>query len=185
MSVILRDTFIDLHSQDILGKLRSEVSFFFSLSNYLSILILFVFFLQFVTRYAGHVVPVSKVPKGIMYSSAVGGSMYGEPGQHEISELFADLEKEDGDVVAPLFDSSSRREVKPTSSKKSRSSDSIYEDPTTEEEFEENKLAKFWSTSSSTTVGSKIVLLSDILPAVPPKGDFDLEKIRDSLYFFS
>jgi hypothetical protein len=27
MSVILRDTFIDLHSQDILGKLREEVSF--------------------------------------------------------------------------------------------------------------------------------------------------------------
>lgn len=25
MSVILRDTFIDLHSQDILGKLREEV----------------------------------------------------------------------------------------------------------------------------------------------------------------
>lgn len=30
MSVTLRDTFIELHSQDILGKLREEVSFMFS-----------------------------------------------------------------------------------------------------------------------------------------------------------
>lgn len=43
----------------------------------------------------------------------------------------------------------------------------------------------FWKGSSSKTVGSKLVFLADILPPVPPKGDFDLERIRNSLYFFS
>ena len=29
------------------------------------------------------------------------------------------------------------------------------------------------------------VYLSDVMPPVPKKGDFDLTRIRDSLYFFS
>lgn len=34
-------------------------------------------------------------------------------------------------------------------------------------------------------VDSKLIYLSDILPPLPSKGDFDLERIRQSLYFFS
>lgn len=176
MSVTLRDTFIELHSQDILGKLREEVSFI-SLLIPLACADQSIWQLQFVTRYAGHVVPVSKVPKGMSYSSPLDGE-HGVASETSPLDLFNALESEDGDKILPLFDASTKRVIR------ARSPDS--EEAGEEDEVDDaKKIASFWSSSSSRSVGSKIVLLSDILPPVPAKGTFDLEKIRDSLYFFS
>lgn len=36
-----------------------------------------------------------------------------------------------------------------------------------------------------TFAGTKYVKIRDVLPATPPKGEFQIEKIRDSAYFFS
>lgn len=118
-------------------------------------------------------------------------------GDSDTTELFADLEKQDGDSVTPLFDSSTQRIARSAASVKAKRVVKEEEkraglldqfddngDPIDEEE-QEKRLAKFWARSGSKTIGSKIVLLADILPPVPPKGDFDLERIRDSLYFFS
>ena len=44
---------------------------------------------------------------------------------------------------------------------------------------------EWWPGITSSVVSSKFVALADILPPVPPKGEFDLQRIRDSLYFFS
>lgn len=127
-----------------------------------------------------------------MYSNASPGIYGKELGDSDVSELYADLEKQDGDTVTPLFDSSTRRDARASALAKEKriakgSALSPFDeaDEELDEEQRELKIAKYWSSVNSKSVGSKIVLLSDILPPVPPKGNFDLEKIRDSLYFFS
>lgn len=111
------------------------------------------------------------------YSSPLDGE-HGVASETSPLDLFNALESEDGDKILPLFDSSTKRVIR------ARAVD--IEDPGEEDEVDdEKKIASFWSSSSSRSIGSKIVLLSDILPPVPAKGTFDLEKIRDSLYFFS
>lgn len=164
MSVILRDTFIELHSQDILGKLREE----------------------FIQRYEGHVVPVSKVPAGVAFAATYdpseldalrSASRSTMPGSED---FYNDLDSEDGDT-ASLF---GRHPVK--APKVRRIADPEPVDPTEDDDNSnvdlsgDSEVPRF-----SRDLKSKLVLLADILPPVPSKGDFDLERIRNSLYFFS
>ncbi|KAK4053626.1 DNA-directed RNA polymerase [Microbotryomycetes sp. JL221] len=173
MSVTLRDTFIELHSSDVLGKLRQE----------------------FIDRYAGHVVPVSKVPAGLRFAKRSGTDdelEFVQADQADVSptEVFAELEREDGEMTLPMFGQGDRVKRVPTSSSSSGASAAVDDveflrATAVDQMKSEEQLNALWSMPSAKSVDSKLIYLSDILPPVPPRGDFDLEKIRKSLYFFS
>ncbi|KAK4701543.1 hypothetical protein P7C70_g4683, partial [Phenoliferia sp. Uapishka_3] len=163
MSTLLREAFIELHSQDILGRLREE----------------------FIWQNEGNLVPVSKVPAGIPYGVHDGHSLkigMNSPLAADIAdteEIYQTLEREDGDVLTPLFQKPSK--VRRTIPAWDEDVDADSESSSSAGESEEH-----WSSQkSSSSANSKFVKLADILPPVPPRGNFDLNKIRDSLYFFS
>ncbi|GAA6016999.1 hypothetical protein JCM10207_001452 [Rhodosporidiobolus poonsookiae] len=179
MSVILREAFIELHSQDILGRLRQE----------------------FVTRYDGHVVPVSKIPAGLR--SAVPGQSSPIPPAPsavagEADEVISELEAEDGPSSLSLFAQSKKvprasTKTKTVSPYNDIPSHGIYDEPSeaiedvSDEaaEPEAPNLDKIWRGQTSNKMDSKLVFLADVLPPAPGKGDFDLNKVRDSSYFFN
>ncbi|BGP42996.1 DNA-directed RNA polymerase [Rhodotorula kratochvilovae] len=159
MSTILRDTFVELHSQDILGRLRQE----------------------FTERYAGHVVPVSKIPAGLMRNDR---PIYSSPEAevktpHEAAlDVISELEAEDGPAGLSLFAQSQTQEVKRASS--TPKSTSPWEKDDDESEFDD-----MWRGNISNRTDSKLVPLAAVLPPAPGKGDFDLSRVRDSSYFFN
>ncbi|KAM0786030.1 hypothetical protein ACM66B_006845 [Microbotryomycetes sp. NB124-2] len=167
MSVILRDTFIELHSSDILGKLRQE----------------------FIDRYDGHVVPVSKVPAGLRFAQRRDDDLEvveAKDAGVSSTDVIAELEQEDGDAGAPLFGQGSRvNRVLTKSSPSVADSSAADDDDVMNATASDEQLDAVWKQPSAKSVDSKLVYLRDILPPVPPRGDFDLERIRDSLYFFS
>ncbi|GAA5889219.1 hypothetical protein JCM16303_004353 [Sporobolomyces ruberrimus] len=163
MSVVLRDTFIELHSQDILGKLRQE----------------------FITRYNGHVVPVAKIPAGLR-SVEPGDPIPAAPSPTDphadatnsdadepaVSAVISELEAEDGGDSLSIFAQS--KQVKRASALKTPWDDVDPED-------EDGGSAAVWKSTSKKT-DSKLVYLADVLPPAPGKGDFDLNLVRSSPY---
>ncbi|BGP03375.1 DNA-directed RNA polymerase [Rhodotorula toruloides ATCC 204091] len=168
MSTILRDTFIDLHSQDILGRLRDE----------------------FIHRYAGHVVPVSKIPPGLRAATAAEAIKEAEAPPKQVdsqaaSKLLEELEQEDGVEELTLFN---RPKVERAKSKKAtKKADAESGEGAAEAEVVESQAPQDMAIGKlfAATVDSKIVYLRDVLPYPPGKGDFDLERVRDSPYFFN
>ncbi|GAA5965706.1 hypothetical protein JCM3765_003225 [Sporobolomyces pararoseus] len=168
MSVILRDTFIELHSQDILGKLRQE----------------------FITRYNGHVVPVAKIPAGLRSvepgdpipappsptDSAASTSTADGELKPDVSAVISELEEEDGSDSLSIF----------AQSKKVRRASSSITTPWDEPDLddEDGGAGTIWKSMSKKT-DSKLVYLADVLPPAPSKGDFDLNLVRSSPYFFN
>ncbi|GAA6019478.1 hypothetical protein JCM11491_000971 [Sporobolomyces phaffii] len=166
MSVILRDTFIELHSQDILGKLRQE----------------------FITRYNGHVVPVAKIPAGLR-SVEPGDPVPAPPSptdpssnasisdapMPDVSGVISELEAEDGSDSLSIFAQS--KKVKRTSVPKTPWDDFDVDE-------EDGGVPAVWKSTSKRT-DSKLVYLADVLPPAPNKGDFDLNLVRSSPYFFN
>lgn len=204
LSIFTRRTF-----SENFEKRYVNFSLLFSPSSNVESLLTLLPKFQFIERYAGHVVPLSKVPKGIQvahppkvskrelakqvqvspkdpnydegdyeighdddYEDEVAAVALTKESlnEAEIASALAELEAEDGGADGPSFDSSKISRV-------------------LDEELgsEEEEAAAFWKTTGGTSksVGSKLVHLADILPPVPTKGDFDLERIRNSLYFFS
>jgi DNA-directed RNA polymerase len=157
MSTVLRDTFIELHSQDILGRLRQE----------------------FIERYAGHVVPVSKIPPGLRAADANpdAADPLGKPVEN-VDAVFSELDAEDGPGSLSLFAQAGhvKRVGRAPTTTDAWSLDGL--------EGEEGDMQKVWKGQTSTRTDSKLIYLADVLPPPPGKGDFDLEKIRDSSYFF-
>ncbi|CEQ42766.1 SPOSA6832_04617, partial [Sporobolomyces salmonicolor] len=167
MSVILRESFIELHSQDILGKLRQE----------------------FLGRYAGHVVPVSKIPPGLRTVST-GAQAAAAPPPAAIepsvaSEVISELESEDGEDSLSLFAQSKKVKRVPAKAKPVEGEESQWEDPNVEDETGELDMSQFWKGETANKTNSKLVYLADVLPPAPPKGDFNLNNVRDSQYFFN
>ncbi|POY72881.1 putative DNA-directed RNA polymerase [Rhodotorula taiwanensis] len=157
MSTVLRDTFIELHSQDILGRLRQE----------------------FIERYAGHVVPVSKIPPGLRAAgmNPDAASPLAKPVENA-EAVISELEAEDGPGSLSLFAQAGHvKRVGRSPTTDAWSVDGL--------DAEEGDMAKVWKGQTSTRTDSKLIYLADVLPPPPGKGDFDLEKIRDSSYFFN
>ncbi|SCV72946.1 BQ2448_6871 [Microbotryum intermedium] len=153
MSVMLREAFIELHSQDILGKLRQE----------------------FLDRYKGHVIPVNRVPRGLRYAEPdhTGSIQIKSEAETTVepTDLITELEAQDGPSTLPLFTQHESIPL-PITTKKKTSAPAV-------------QAAEMWKVPTSRGAKSKFVYVSDVLPPVPEKGDFDLAKIRSSLYFFS
>lgn len=111
MSDIIRDTFVRLHSQDILVRLRNE----------------------FLERYKGYKIPASSLTKASMMRS--------ERELREAQEHEDDAEDAEG-------------ESKPRRRRANGDENKFYD-------------------------------LAEVLPAIPEKGNFDVNEIKRSLYFFS
>lgn len=138
MSEVIRDSFIHLHSNDIIGKLREE----------------------FIDRYKDHYIPLNRA-RELSKKAA------------ERAEALAELKREKGDTDATAVD--------PT-------------DPDAAEEAEEEDLkpgeegVNASEVNGAPTVkinGREFVRFLDCLPPTPPRGEFDVQKIRQSKYFFS
>ncbi|BGP17999.1 hypothetical protein JCM10213_005038 [Rhodosporidiobolus nylandii] len=173
MSVILREAFIELHSQDILGRLRQE----------------------FIERYTGHVVPVSKIPKGLRgfdRDGRVEGSALppqAAAASGSASEVISELEEEDGPAGLSLFAQSKKVPRVATKGKKASFDEDSEVDSVDQAieaaEGDEDGLEQVWRGKTSNKIDSKLIYLADVLPPAPGKGDFDLNKVRDSSYFFN
>ncbi|GAA6030317.1 hypothetical protein JCM8097_009044 [Rhodosporidiobolus ruineniae] len=196
MSVILREAFIELHSQDILGRLRQE----------------------FVDRYAGHVIPVSKVPAGLRSAmpgdahrplnvNPVEPSLAAHAGQAPAdpvasADVLSELEAEDGPAGLSLFDQA--RKVTRVATKGKKSVKSPFDSDVSKKDFddledvamgahldENGEIAEEDGTQgkddilgkTSTRTDAKLIYLADVLPPAPGKGNFDLNRVRESSYF--
>ncbi|KAJ3527282.1 hypothetical protein NM688_g8149 [Phlebia brevispora] len=176
MSGIIRDTFIALHSSDVLSRLDEE----------------------FRERYKGYKIPMAALRVKQLWAklglSAEGikldklsrvfprllslANMEGTPSQR-FEAATAILHEEDAlvDPDAPV----TRRRGRPRKRMIPKS-----EQPAEErEEQEEQEEKEEEEDSEGTEYDGKFVDLVDILPAVPKKGMFDVNTIKQSVYFFS
>lgn len=132
---------------------------------------------------------MSKVPAGIAFAttydsedlaqlqaSSAAASSLPDP-----EDFYNSIETEDGDPLVPLFGKAAARAPKV---RRIADPERYDDDESSEDALAKSGASKF-STKFSRDLKSKLVLLEDILPPVPSKGDFDLERIRNSLYFFS
>ncbi|GAA5880749.1 hypothetical protein JCM8547_008958 [Rhodosporidiobolus lusitaniae] len=170
MSVILREAFIELHSQDILGRLRQE----------------------FIDRYDGHVIPVSKIPSGLRSvkpgEKHVRAESTAPPA--EAVEVISELEDQDGTSSLSVF-AQAKKVRRASTAKKGEFFDDegatleSLENREDEEDGAQGGMADIWKGKTSNNMDSKLIYLADVLPPAPGKGDFDLNKVRDSSYFFN
>ncbi|KZT39784.1 DNA/RNA polymerase [Sistotremastrum suecicum HHB10207 ss-3] len=156
MSTIIRDTFIALHSSDILGRLRDEIR----------------------ERYADYWVPIQvmNLPRMKMLLTSMGG----------------EVPASNATIGRPSKRAASARK---RTSKKAKAAES--ESPLALSEGDEaamegeEKLALLPDESAPPLPSGhfpwqkSFVKLIDTLPPIPQKGDFKIDNIRQSKYFFS
>ena len=193
MSDMIRETFVRLHSQDILSRLREE----------------------FLLRYAGYKVPVvslqssarkrslSKASKGGSDEVDADASAASSPSDAVLAvpeEQLAKLQGKEGDLVLAKPTESSDADVE------EGADDLVDEDLPSLDASEGGPISEFGEegdASAATTkknarkskkdkdeewqtkFKAKFVDLADILPPIPAKGSFDVNEIKRSLYFFS
>ncbi|EIW76844.1 DNA/RNA polymerase [Coniophora puteana RWD-64-598 SS2] len=161
MSAIIRSTFVDLHSSDILGRLRSE----------------------FEERYATHKIPVASLSSKSLIKSLQQSGVTIDPASEMaraventgLASLFAsegdntvETVSEDGTAIK-----TTRRRRKPRAAKADADS------------AEAEAGAEGDAVAVSPEMSTKFVDMTAMLPPLPKKGDFDVETIKGSLYFFS
>lgn len=96
--------------------------------------------------------------------------------------MLEELEKEDGVEELTLFNQPKVERVKPKkATKKAEDGESDDVDDDDQGASQDVAAGKLFTAS----VDSKLVYLRDVLPYPPGKGDFDLERVRDSPYFFN
>lgn len=194
MSDMIRQTFVRLHSKDILHRLREE----------------------FLQRYAGYKVPVVSLlsthrNRPGLKLNKVGSEVSADAPASSPSdavlampeEELAKLEGEVGDVVLSKASKSSEADAEEGSDdfneEDSADLDASELDMASESELGEgeSELAKPAKKAPSrkskkdkdaeweTKFKAKFVDLAAILPPIPAKGSFDVNEIKNSLYFFS
>ncbi|KAI9461958.1 DNA/RNA polymerase [Lactarius psammicola] len=174
MSTVIRDTFIALHSSDVLGRLLSE----------------------FRERYRGYRVPVSSLRTSQILK------------QLGIVDTAADISSRRrkrntiGAVPEPTLATESADALIQTAEEDEEPAEIVECPPTVSVLSKEQAVMLLkpvrgqakrnkGTASSATTQGQpvslegKFVDLIDLLPPVPEKGEFDVNKIKSSVYFFS
>lgn len=145
MSEVIRDSFIHLHSNDIIGKLRDE----------------------FVDRYKDHYIPLNSA-RALKKMAAERAEALQEMKAHDPTSPGADADA----AAAALEPAEAAAEE-----------DAADEDVKAGEEgVDPNEVG---DAPTITLQGRKFVRLIDLLPPTPARGEFDVEKIRQSKYFFS
>ncbi|CDS00511.1 hypothetical protein [Sporisorium scitamineum] len=185
MSDMIRETFVRLHSQDILHRLREE----------------------FLQRYAGYKVPVVSLQSSTRKRSrstatdVASASDSSSPNEALLAmpeDQLAKLQGETGDVVLAKPSKSSAAEADADADEGSDELAAGEEDLANESELDQEeveaaapkkkttrKTKKDKDAEWETKFKAKFVDLADILPPIPAKGSFDVNEIKGSLYFFS
>jgi len=186
MSAIIRDTFIALHSSDVLGKLETE----------------------FRARYADYMVPLASLRVGALIKKlkAAGVRIVASP------EQAAAIESADTTSFSPLLDVSDTEassitfaapltpgdqntpDVKVTDvpkkrMRKRRSSSAetavAQDDESVDEAEAEVEAETSEEDYADSQLADKFISLTALIPPLPKKGDFKVESIKKSQYFFS
>ena len=145
MSDLIRDQFVHLHSQDLIGGLRDE----------------------FLDRYGDHMIPIqsyqnifkaSEIKKSRLISGA------------EVDEVMQDTGSTLADSVADVSDDDLVREGEEDELDTS-DIEGMEDSPGHPEIIKVNK--------------QKFVRFKDVLPLTPERGMFEVDRVRESAYFFS
>ncbi|KIM89933.1 hypothetical protein PILCRDRAFT_812715 [Piloderma croceum F 1598] len=168
MSEIIRDTFIALHSSDVLGKLEYEIQ----------------------ERYAGYKIALSSLRTGKFMTqlAEAGTTITASPDQAkrlrvadaQLESLLTVSETEKSSIDEKEVDfggETTDLEAKP----KRRKSKTIVEDP----DAAAAELKDIRLDEADKHLLGKFVELRDLLPPLPKKGNFNVETIKGSQYFFS
>lgn len=178
MSSIIRDTFIALHSSDVLTKLRAE----------------------FIERYKDYHVPLALIcsPTLVKKLETAGTRIVATPEQAEtmasISKIVtvSDKPKESSITEENNALAEAAAESKETADAavdellddlSGLSADDIESDDVQREIRARQRAAQKEKVLAQ--MAGKFVSLADLLPPIPEKGDFDVENIKQSAYFFS
>ncbi|PFH50361.1 hypothetical protein AMATHDRAFT_4013 [Amanita thiersii Skay4041] len=208
MSKIIRETFIALHSSDVLKRLRDE----------------------FIERYKGYKIPLMQLRQGriLKQLQESGSQIVATPEQakslaaisplvviSETAESSIDERKASPDIQdiiaminskADAIEAEAKTETKAKKSRKRKAKEEEIEEveeaeevvaAEEESEFDDDdedfesprtkaaRKRKEKDEMIAAELYGKFVNLSDILPPLPEKGDFEVETIKKSLYFFS
>ena len=178
MSVIIRETFIGLHSSNVLQRLSDE----------------------FKERYKGYKISLASIATLLPKLPALGKVMQVEEGK-EASEVSEEevaplLEKSMKSADAAMKRKEKARKKKAMEAFGSEFDEDEYHDEEGEGEGEgelnefgefegEEPVRKERRGRKSAPLESKFVEMTELLPIVPKKGVFDVDRVKNSLYFFS
>lgn len=198
MSELIRETFIHLHSQDLVGELREEVS---QLSQY-GIWQSLTVSAQFIQRYGNHLIPV-KYARTINKATVLRRAKE-DTRRAQIAEALASNDEETaGKALSEAAEAAraavdtAQKAVSTAAEKYALSEEDVddsvpeMEDDITktlgEEDVDEivKKRASEFGYPTEKIGGQTFVRLRDMIPVCPPKGAFDVSKIKESRYFFS
>ena len=179
MSKVIRDTFIGLHSSNLLEKLHEEVRF--------SLILRFVAHactlpLKFKDRYKGFKVPITNLKTGTLLKNLrkAGGSL-----KESLIELEAKWSAEEKENVEEAEDSTSI-ETKTKASKAAEGPcDVVYQKKKLGRPSKADRKLQDSYMVDPKEIDAKFIDLVDLLPPLPKKGGFDVGKIKKSQYFFS
>ncbi|KAF9522502.1 hypothetical protein CPB83DRAFT_911296 [Crepidotus variabilis] len=177
MSAIIRDTFIALHSSDVLKKLNTE----------------------FRERYKGYKIPMDNISSAtcsLVKLLAAAGTRIKVPRYHATSlKPLTDILEftDDTSSSAGIADSSDVEESK--IGKEHNEEDAFLHalgegeegyDLENDAELSSTKLSKGKADKpTASLLAGKFIDLTDLIPPLPDKGTFDVENIKKSQYFFS
>ncbi|KAH6911990.1 mitochondrial RNA polymerase [Coprinopsis sp. MPI-PUGE-AT-0042] len=200
MSMVIRDTFINLHSADVLGRLQNEFR-----QRYKGYLVPLLYLqnqpgLQQKLKDAGTRIKVTKEQAAHMKSFEKLLQL-AETGVIEEKDFASPEAKEDIDAIKasvvdddasslPSFDDLDDNVSAEASaewaklSSESESSSVGEEDALTEEELEMEAMEKKKQVALATLL-NKFVDITEVFPPLPAKGTFDVNDIKKSPYFFS
>ncbi|KAI6030315.1 hypothetical protein EDC04DRAFT_2572269 [Pisolithus marmoratus] len=160
MSAIIRDTFIALHSSDILSKLETE----------------------FKARYADYKVPLASLRVGSFLKKLKTAGVRIVASPEEVAEIKSvHTSTFDPLIAVSETEASSITSASPSPPTKRASSakPAVAEDEESEVEEEEEGI------DADSPLADKFISLPALIPPLPKKGDFQVETIKKSLYFFS
>lgn len=172
MSELIRDTFIHLHSNDLIGNLREE----------------------FLERFGDHFIPVRNA-RNIGASAIRRRAKEDERSKQIRTALGEDLDEKAIDAVTSLTAESITEEDSPFApaiddvldTENVESGSTLGPAGLIEDDLRDLvKQQQSQTTYNEEKIGRhRFVRLRDVLPPAPVRGDFDVNRIRDSAYFFS
>lgn len=156
MSAAIRDAFVHLHSSNVLENLLTE----------------------FKERYKGYKVPIDVFKKRSNLAAIANSPRY-----KEVKELVGEAleeegeEVEEGEEAEEVEEGVNEKKGRKKGEKKQKDLVPFFdsEKPRTERELKEVE----------EVLKERFVDLVDVFPPIPEKGEFDIQVIRESLYFFS
>ncbi|KAL0061581.1 DNA-directed RNA polymerase [Marasmius tenuissimus] len=192
MSTIIRDTFIALHSSEVLTKLHSE----------------------FKERYKGYKVPLTQLQGGGLVKTLrdMGVRFKATPEQARMLEPLSSLieiseddssieESQDTEDLKEIFRTEQEEKSTQPPKKKEQDEDEEFDDEDDSHEHEHEhvveddpqessrakaaRLRKEQDAKAAIEMFGKFVNVTDLFPPLPKKGDFKVEAIKASQYFFS